>query len=77
VSEMKKYRTPHQMREIRAAERRGQPDPFARNVERHDQMRSLAPQGAEHPARHMSPRAGQIFAFDEAIIRSHPRKEST
>lgn len=75
MSEMK-YRTPHQWREIRAAERRGQPDPFARLVEVHDQMRSLAPANSDRPANHMSKRAHQIYAFDEAIIRSHPRKEN-
>lgn len=80
MSEMKKYRTPHQWREIRAAERR-QPDPlesFARNVEVHDQMRAaLAPANADRPADHMSKRARQIYAFDEAIIRSHPRRKET
>lgn len=69
------YRMPHQWREIRAAERRGE-DPFGRLVEIHDQMRSLAPANADRPADHMTGRARQIYAFDEAIIRSHPRKEN-
>jgi hypothetical protein len=47
------------------------PDPFARLVEVHDQMRALAPANADRPADHMTPRARQVYAFDEAIIRIH------
>jgi hypothetical protein len=48
-----------------------QPDPFARLVEIHDQMRSLAPANATRPADYMSKRARQVWAFDEIIIRVH------
>jgi hypothetical protein len=40
-------------------------------------MRALAPVNADRPADHMSPRARQVYLFDEAIIRSHPHHKET